>query len=175
MRINVLGASTVLAAVIAVVSICPSAHAGINIYANVNASSCVPGDQSIQFDRYTISAGKIFHNPSNKDLITLYCPVELPSYTVNTLFMTTNDWDGSATATDIDITLLRINRNTGITSSLGTYSSSASGDGWREHTITSFIPDRDTYVYYVRVDLIRDAALPGHDAIVYKIGVGSIY
>jgi hypothetical protein len=169
------------------VSLSSARNAAAGEFFAATSASCVPGNNAIQFDRYSIQSGKIFHTASNTDLVTVYCPINiymipgLPLFTANHMKITYKDSDGTGEFTSVVAHLIKMDQYGAITV-LTTFTSNAYADVGivqKTHTFPTVIMDplkhglvdSFAYTYYVRVDMDRGST--ADSALFHGVTVGN--
>jgi hypothetical protein len=153
-----------------------------------SGATCAPGDPAIQANRYTITAGSVHFNSGSNGLVTLYCPFHsttLGFFTVTTppgvqfgpvfpnrLRFTYRDSDGTGSAVNVSVQLIRMSKDDGTIvgvpgAQLSSSSFTATGQTSRMTAFTHDFDFENNY-YYVRVDMNRAA---GSSAIASFFGV----
>jgi hypothetical protein len=128
----------------------PTVQAGTNTW-SFSGSSCVPGDPAIQQDLY-VSSGSVSYKGTATGLVTLYCPVTVPTPGATNQLTMTYKLIGSTSF--IHVQLLSLDRNSGALSGISPQGVAVAG---QSELVVPFGPV-STYLngyFYVRVDLDR--------------------
>jgi hypothetical protein len=127
------------------------------------AASCVPQEDAIKFRRYSISSGRVQHNGSNVDLITMYCPVPIVITAPTHIRLLYSDNDTSS-STYVSATYIKVAKATGLSTAIHTVSSEDNGKG--EDGVVRVLDQTfsdsyssTNYVYYIEVNIDRGTTL----------------
>jgi len=169
---------TIVVACLVTLSLALPAYAGRAVIA---AATCVPGDPSIQANRYFVTGGSVKHREGATGLITVYCPVPATiadgGGSFGDMFMTFTTVGDDAS---VIAQLVRIDHSGNFSPVLNAEtgnrvllnSDQVVGGGHDLEGAFNHNFDFDNFYYYVRVDITRSNS--NSTAIFYGVRVLSL-